>query len=1075
MRLFSRPPLVLALFALLTALVAATPAFAQSARLSGHLTDPSDAPVAGATVTATDTSTGVSHEAVTFADGLYIFPALQPGRYRLDVSASGFRPLRQEGIALNVATATTVNLRLQVGDITDRVEVTGTAPLIERQSGSVGTVVDRQFIENLPLNGRSLQSLLELVPGVVFVEPEITSTGQFSVNGQRANANYVMVDGVGANVGTSMSAQSFQQAAGSLPAGTALGGTQGLVSVDALEEFRMLTSTFAPEFGRMPGGQISLVTRSGRSRYSGSLYDFARHEQFDANDWFNNQAGRSKLPLRQHQFGGTLGGPIARPGRTPARPRAFFFASYEGLRLRQPQPDIRNVVVPSMSARARATGSIRALFDAFPQPNAPSLPGDPTDTERYTYRISFPSWFEAPSLRIDVPVGRMQIFNRTAYSPSGYREYVFANQQNEFSKNFLSNTSGVTWTLSPRLVSDTRVNWSRETGRFAFAGRAIDGATLLPDSLVFPDQASRETVSVSLQVNPSSFNPTSLTQGKSLGNNQEQFNLVQTLTYLRGRHEVKAGLDWRRLMPLTDFRERGITYNFGSVTQALQTGLASVSVQALAPTTNFRIDNLSLFLQDTWRVSSRLTVTAGARYELNPPPSGDRLPYTFTDVDNLLTADLAPAGTPLWRTDRTNIAPRFDAAYVISERQELVLRGGVGLFYDLGTGTALRGYSSYPFNSQRVTPNQPFPAPASAVAAAPFDTTTRPIASTFHVTEPDLRLPSTLQWNVSLERRLGTSQSLTVSYVGARGRDLLRTEQLRNRPAPTEVPFGIPTMTFINPAVVSSTTSVFVTRNAAASRYDALQMQLQRRMSRGLQAMLSYTLARSTDTVSNEVTAGLASTGIPGFTASVDDDFGSSDFDIRHVVAGGVTWNLPSPSGGAARRVLGDWGLDLIGRWRSAAPLHVVTQTIDPINFSGTNRRVNLVPGQNPWITDASLPGGKRLNFAAFQVPAPGQQGNMERNSLRWIPAQQLDLSLRKDVPIGRTRAQLRWDIFNITNTPNFAEPGASLPAADSPLFGISTRMLNRALGPGGTSGGLNAQYQVGGPRSMQLSLRVSF
>ena len=198
MRLFSRPPLVLALFALLTTLVAATPAFAQSARLSGHLTDPSDAPVAGATVTATDTSTGVSHEAVTFADGLYIFPALQPGRYRLDVFASGFRPLRQEGIALNVATATTVNLRLQVGDVTDRVEVTGTAPLIERQSGSVGTVVDRQFIENLPLNGRSLQSLLELVPGVVFVEPEITNTGQFSVNGQRAKPGKEI--GVGSRV-----------------------------------------------------------------------------------------------------------------------------------------------------------------------------------------------------------------------------------------------------------------------------------------------------------------------------------------------------------------------------------------------------------------------------------------------------------------------------------------------------------------------------------------------------------------------------------------------------------------------------------------------------------------------------------------------------------------------------------------------------------------------------------------------------------------------------------------------------------------------------------------------------------
>jgi hypothetical protein len=326
-----------------------------------------------------------------------------------------------------------------------------------------------------------------------------------------------------------------------------------------------------------------------------------------------------------------------------------------------------------------------------------------------------------------------------------------------------------------------------------------------------------------------------------------------------------------------------------------------------------------------------------------------------------------------------------------------------------------------------------------------------------------------------MERRIGTAQSLTVSYVGARGRDLLRTEQLRNRPAPTEVAFGIPTMTFINPAVVSSSTSVFVTRNAATSRYDALQVQFQRRMSRGLQSMLSHTLAKSTDTVSNEVTAGLSSTGIPGFSAAVSDDAGPSDFDIRHVVAGGLTWNPPSPSGGAAKRMLGDWGLDLIGRWRSAPPLHVVTQTIDPINFSGTNRRVNLVAGQDPWIADATVPGGKRLNFAAFEVPASGQQGTMTRNSLRWIPAQQLDLSLRKDLPVGRTRAQLRWDIFNITNTPNFAEPGASLPAAASPLFGVSTRMLNRALGPGGTQGGLNPQYQVGGPRSMQLSLRVSF
>lgn len=1054
---------------------AVTPALGQTARLSGHVADTSGAAVAEAAVTVTNLATNAALATTTSDAGIFVMPSVVPGTYRVEVAKPGFKTAVRSGVGVNVATAVTVDIVLEVGEVTERVDVQGAAPLVERQSGSVGTVVDRQFVENLPLNGRSFQSLLELVPGVVFVEPDIFNTGQFSVNGQRANANYVMVDGVSANVGTSMSAQSFQQAAGTVPAATALGGTQGLVSVDALEEFRVVTSTFAPEFGRMPGGQISLVTRSGQNRVTGSAYDFVRNEALDANDWFNNQAGRSKLPLRQHQFGGTLGGPVGVPGLFSLRNRAFFFASYEGLRLRQPQPDIRNVVVPSMDARARATGAIRSLFEAFPRPNAPSLAGDPTDTERYLYRISYPSWFDATGLRLDVPAGRAHVFSRFSTTPSGYREFVFANQQNEFSKDFLSWTSGVTWTISPRLVSDTRLNWSRERGRFAFAGRDVDGAVVPPDALVFPPGVSRETVSVSLQVNPSAFNPTSLTQGKSLGNNQEQMNLVSTLTFVTGRHEMKGGVDWRRLTPLTDFRERSISYNFGSVTQALQTGLASITVQALAPTTSFAFDNVSLFLQDTWRVSRRLTLTFGARYELNPPPSGDRLPYTFTDVNNLLTADLAPAGTPLWNTDTANLAPRLDAAYVLSERQDLVLRGGIGLFYDVGTGTALRGYSSYPFNSIKSLTAQPFPASAEALSAAPFDTATRPIAGTFYVTDPDLQLPSTVQWNASIERRLGANQSLTVSYVGARGRDLLRTEQLRNRPAPTELAFGIPTVTFVNPAVVGPTTSVFVTRNAGESRYDALQMQFQRRMAGGVQAMASYTLAESTDTISNETTAGLAAAGLPSVPDTLDSERGPSDFDVRHVLAGGLTWNLPSPDTGIARRLLGDWGLDMIGRWRSATPLHVITQAIDPINFSGTNRRVDLVPGVSPWIDDDAAPGGRRLNFDAFRVPASGTQGTMPRNSLRWLPAWQLDLSVRKAVPIAQTRAQLRIDVFNVTNTPNFAEPGASLPAANSPLFGVSTRMLNRALGPGGTAGGLNSQYQIGGPRSVQVSLRVAF
>jgi hypothetical protein len=518
-----------------------------------------------------------------------------------------------------------------------------------------------------------------------------------------------------------------------------------------------------------------------------------------------------------------------------------------------------------------------------------------------------------------------------------------------------------------------------------------------------------------------------------------------------------------------------VSYNFGSVSQALATGRASVSVQALAPTSGFTFDNLSLFAQDTWRATSRLTVTAGLRFERNPPPAGDRLPYTFTSTDDLRTADLAPPGTPLWDGRGVSVGPRLDGAYVVSVAQQLVVRGGYGRFHDLGTGTALRGYSSYPYNSSRAATNVPFPASADLLAPAPFDTTTRPISSTFYIADRDLRLPVTSQWNVAVERALGPHQAVSVAYVGARGRDLLRTEQLRNRLSAADAQAGIPPIVFINPAVVTPTTSVFVTRNAAESRYHALQVQFQRRLSRGVQALAAYTLSESRDTVSNEVAGGLASGGVPGFPVDPDAEWGPSDFDVRHVVSAAVTWQLPAPSSGPARALFSGWGLDLIGRWRSATPLHVVTQTIDPLNFSGSNRRVDLVAGVDPWIADPSAPGGRRLNFAAFRVPAFGVQGTMGRNSLRWRGASQVDLSLRRAVPIAASRLEFRIDVFNVTNTPNFAEPSGLLPAVDSPLFGVSTRMLNQALGPGGTSGGLNPQYQIGGPRSVQASLRLVF
>ncbi|NJM52354.1 MAG: Plug domain-containing protein [Blastocatellia bacterium] len=217
----------------------------------------------------------------------------------------------REDVTLNVGANTTLNFRLSVGKIEETVNVEASeSELVERDSAAVGTLVTRKFIENLPLNGRSFQTLIELTPGVNLVPTTTQSTGQFSVNGQRSNANYFTVDGVSANIGTGTNFQFYQQAAGSLPGLSIFGGTNTLASVDAVQEFRVQTSTYDAEFGRQPGGQISLVTRSGSNSYNGSLFNYFRNEALDANDWFENRAGRNRRALRQNNYGGTFGGRI---------------------------------------------------------------------------------------------------------------------------------------------------------------------------------------------------------------------------------------------------------------------------------------------------------------------------------------------------------------------------------------------------------------------------------------------------------------------------------------------------------------------------------------------------------------------------------------------------------------------------------------------------------------------------------------------------------------------------------------------------------------------------------------------
>lgn len=709
--------------------------------------------------------------------------------------------------------------------------------------------------------------------------------------------------------------------------------------------------------------------------------------------------------------------------------------------------------------------------------------------------LSFPSVVDAYSLRLDHRFSnQLSLFGRYNDSPSSQRFRSFPSQENQFERNTRTTTIGATWAVSPRLVNELRFNYSTQRGLFLFAGVPVDGAQLPPDGLLFPSFAPRENSSVSLVLNTgaSGVSSANLTQGKTLGQRQRQYNLVHNLTVVAGRHELKFGGDYRRLRPLQDTRSVGISYNFNTLASRANGLPTSISVQAFAPVTDFFVENFSAFAQDTWRVTPRLTLTLGTRWELNPPLAGDRLPAALDGLENPLTATLAPAGTRQWRTTYDNFAPRVGVAFTLSEKRNTVARGGFGIFYDTGQGTALRGYNSFPYNTS-VTITNPallrFPAAETTLMPPPFlDATAPPYSSNFFVFDRNLQLPYTRQWNLTLEQGLGKNQAVSIGYVAAAGRRLLRGEQLRNfNEAFVRNNFGIPNgsaIVQVNPSLFGPTPSassaagspVNITRNAAESDYHSLQAQFQHRFSRGLQVLASYTYAKSTDDASDELLNGL-----PVNHPSTVLERSPSDFDIRHNFVAALSYNLPGPGQNRfARAVLGRWAADFITRARSAAPFTVITQAFDPLNI-GTNRRVNLVAGQPVYLSDPNVAGGRRLNPAAFAQPAVGLQGTLGRNALRGFPVYQTDFALRREFALSeKLRVQFRGEMFNVFNHPNFGDPAASFGFSG---FGVATSMLGRGLsgvGSGATtqtspSAGFNSLYQVGGPRSIQFSLKLLY
>ena len=981
-------------------MLAAVASAQTKAQISGFVQDQSGAIIRDAAVSVANMNTGIRRNVRSNSEGFYAISSLSAGMYKITVRREGFRTMARVGVPIEATEVARVDFTLDVGSMQEVVTVEGSTSLLRMEDAAVGVQMGSDPAESLPLNGRGLQGLIELAPGVLPTPANAGEAGQFSTNGQRANTNYFTVDGVSANNGIGGSGLPGQFSGGALPAMTAIGSLHGLAGLGELQELRVQTSTFAPEFGRLPGAHVALTTRSGSNAFHGEAFGLFRHDALMANDWFANRAGLSKGEHRLADMGGVFGGPL-QPDRT------FFLASFERIHLRQ--PITFDTAVPTIR---------RGWLTAYPIANGEDLG---KDAARFTAQTLSPAEVTTSSLRIDRALGtKGTMFGRFNYSPSDSTSGFLQRNETGFRSRALT-LGSINAVGEGRVTNDARLNVS----------------TTSVDSRWLPGQA--ETVDFERLLSPLTGGQRlwglnipgvpALVGGDPGTSRQTQWNFVDTVAMPAGRHDIRLGFDYQRLTPR---REKGIATLVGQYPSvaAAAAGLPPNLTYGAATAGSSLIETLSVFAQDTWHATERFNVTYGLRWEWTPPPAyrtsvpvNGAAPGTVdpsrpvspttptTAVDNVI-------GTvPDWTTRYSQFAPRLGGAYRLDRAGQLVLRAGGGLFYDLTFGSALDLLNGSPFNRWR---NLLGPSIAGASEV------------TFGFAR-NLRLPYSLEWNVTLERAFGGDATASAAYVGSAGRRLLRREAQLD---PT-----------------NTTPQSIIATNNGRSSYHALQLQARSRSRRGVQGVVSYTWAHAIDNGSWDSGTFVV---FPGLGSA--QDRGRANFDVRHNFQAALSYRLPRA-----------WMLSGIARARSGFPVDIAVRE----NYFGLgfdNLRPDLTG--SPWQDDPGAPGGRSLDRSAFVTPT-GRQGTLGRNALNGLGLAQLDLALEREWTLSeRARLRFRTEVYNATNRTSFADPVQYL---SNPLFGQSTSLAGLMLGAGRPNSGLTPAFQPGGPRSLQLGFTLRF
>jgi hypothetical protein len=1019
------------------------------ASLRGTIYDPNQAVIQGATITLTNVETSESRTTTTNDEGEYTIASIPAGVYEFEVEKSPFVKftLRIE-LLVNQARRQDVTLKVGTPGI---VEVD--APfeaVLKKDTTSLGSVIDNRQVTGLPLDGRNFYELSLIVPGAV--PPAQGSAGSvrgdfaFSVNGAREDANNFLLDGV-YNVDPKLNTFGVRP------------------SVDAIREFEMLTSTYDASFGRNPGAQVNVVLNSGSNDLHGSLFEFHRNAALDARNFFA-PASEPKPKYIRNQFGGALGGPIVRN-------HTFFFADYEGTRSREGITRITNVPtaeervgnfshsllgVPDMpfSDLPFAGGVIpsffinpvgRAIAALYPLPNRNvpfqnfvSSPTQRDNNDSFDARVDH-RLTEKADLTFRYSFGDRDLFEPFT-GPSFALVPGFGDTVKRRSQNAMG---ALTLVLTPNLVNETRVAFSRVAASVTQEASVINSAVGLP-------AISPRTRDLGLSfITITGFSPLG-----DEGNNPQNsvtnvYQLLNNSSYVHGEHLIKFGIDFRfsQQNAFRDVESRG-RLQFSPFGQITGNALADLLIGFPLLTSVARVDNpqqirtesYNFYVNDSFRVTPRLTLVGGLRYEYNSPPVDKEDRATVYDV---ATRSLVPVGTngvprSGFEPDRNNFAPRVGFAWTIGEDQATVLRGGYGVYYDqspLAPAEAL--YFNSPFFDNNIffslpglplTLNNPFP------SFFPF-----PLPDSALAIQRDLRTGYMQHWNLNVERQIGSKSVVEVAYVGSKGTKLLTARDI-NQPQPSVLPPGLPIVPRPDPRF----DDINLLESRANSNYNALQARFQQRLSRGFSALASYTWSKSIDDASNF----FSSAGDPNFpqnSYNVAAERGRSNFDVRHRLSVSYSYALPFgknrqflTSDGWLSTVVSGWETYGIVTVQSGRPFTVAL--LPEIDNSGTGRsilgfgandRPNLVG--NPELSNPTT--DRWFNTAAFAFPAPGTFGNAGRNILDGPGYQTVNLSLLKNTALSeRVTLQFRAEAFNLFNHPNFNLPDNFL---GSPTFGLIT------------------------------------